>query len=156
MDLQDYLIDHFDMEWSLILREWDWLLPPVYQVWLLTQAGDLLITTPEGSIQMLEVGVGKLRDVAESREEFYRKIDDPNFANDLLMKPVVDALKASGASLSAGQCYSFRVLPIFGGDYLMGNRIALPIREHFGGWGSVHRQVAGLPDGSQVVIKASE
>ena len=32
----------------------------------------------------------------------------------------------------------------------------LMIREHFGGWGSVHRQIADLPDGSNVVNKPSD
>jgi hypothetical protein len=156
MNIQDYLIDHADIDWSAALQEWNWLLPPVFRVWLLTRAGDLFITTPDGSIQMLEVGVGELRHVAESRDEFCRKIDDPSVADDWLMIPVIDALKADGVTLGGEQCYSFRVLPSLGGDYSAKNRMAFPIHEHFGGWGSVHRQISDLPDGSQIVIKPSE
>jgi hypothetical protein len=44
-------------------------------------------------------------------------------------------------------------LPVFGGAYTPDNRMVFPIREHFGGWGSIHRQIADLPDGSHVIIK---
>ena len=69
------------------------------------------------------------------------------------MIPIVDQLVAVGVVLGTGQCYSFRQLPVFGGSYTPDNRMLFPIREHFGGWGSVHRQMSDLPDGSHVVIK---
>ena len=79
--------------------------------------------------------------------------NEPGVADDWLMIPIVDQLVASGVVLGAGQCYSFRQLPVLGGTYTPENRMAFPIREHFGGWGSVHRQMADLPDGSHVIIK---
>jgi hypothetical protein len=80
-------------------------------------------------------------------------MDEPGVAEDWLMIPIVDQLVASGVVLSPGQCYSFRQLPILGGKYTPENRMVFPIREHFGGWGSIQRQIADLPDGSQVIIE---
>ena len=115
--------------------------------------GDLFITLPDGSIHMLDVGAGELRKVAASRDEFCTKIDEPGVADDWLMIPIVDQLVGSGAVLGPGQCYSFRQLPVLGGTYKAENRMVFPIREHFGAWGLVQRQISDLPDGSQVVIK---
>ena len=129
------------------------MLPPQFRVWLLTRTGDLFITVPDGSIHMLDVGAGTLKQVAKSRDECCIKMDEPGAADDLLMIPIVDKLVASGVVLGAGQCYSFRQLPVLGGTYTSENRMAFPIREHFGGWGSVHRQMTDLPDGSHVIIK---
>lgn len=72
--------------------------------------------------------------------------------------PVLHVAPLAGNELAAGydrsgQCYSFRQLPVLGGTYAPENRMAFPIREHFRGWGSVHRQMADLPDGSHVIIK---
>jgi hypothetical protein len=153
MNIHDYLIDQTGLDWQSLLEEWHWLLPPQFRVWLLTRMGDLFITVPDGSIHMLDVGAGKLHRVAESQDEFCTKIDELGVADDWLMIPFVDQLVASGIVLGPGQCYSFRQIPILGGTYKAENRMVFPIREHFSGWGSVQRQISGLPDGSQVVIK---
>ena len=153
MNIHDYLIDQTGLDWQSLLEEWRWLLPPQFRVCLLTRAGDLFITVPDASIHMLDVGAGTLKEVARSREEFGARMDEPGVADDLLMIPIVDQLVASGIVLGSGQCYSFRQLPVLGGTYTPENRMAFPIREHFGGWGSVHRQMADLPDGSHVIIK---
>jgi hypothetical protein len=153
MNIHDYLIDQTGLGWQSLLEEWHFLLPPEFRVWLLTRAGDLFITVPDGSIHMLDVGAGTLKQVAKSRDEFCTKMDEPGVADNWLMIPIVDHLVSSGVVLGPGQCYSFRKLPVFGGAYTPDNRMAFPIREHFGGWGSVHRQMADLPDGSHVIIK---
>lgn len=153
MNVHDYLIDHSGFDWQSLLQEWHWLLPPEFCVWLLTRVGDLFITFPDGSIHMLDVGAGQLLRVAQSRDEFCTKIEEPGVADDWLMIPIVNQLVISGALLGPGQCYSFRQLPVLGGTYTADNRMVFPIREHFGAWGSVQRQISDLPDGSHVVIK---
>ena len=72
------------------------------------------------------------------------------------MIPVVEKLVASGRVLSPRQCYSYRILPVLGGSYKAEDRVLLPIREHLGAWGSLHRQIADLPDGSQVQIEVTD
>jgi len=153
MNIHDYLIDQTGLDWPSLLEEWHWLLPREFRIWLLTRVGDLFITLPDGSIHMLDVGAGELRRIAASREEACTKIDEPRVADDWLMIPIVDQLVASGAVLGPGQCYSFRKLPALGGSYRAENRMVFPIREHFGAWGSVQRQISDLPEGSEVVIK---
>ena len=153
MNIHDYLIDQTGLDWQSLLEEWHWLLPPQFRVWLLTRSGDLFLTVPDGSIHMLDVGAGKLQRVAKSRDEFCTKMDEPGMAGNWLLIPIVDQLVASGVVLGPGQCYSFRQLPVLGGTYKPENRMAFPIREHFGGWGSIQRQISDLPDGSQVIIK---
>ena len=156
MNIHDYLIDQTGLDWSSLLKEWHWLLPPKFSVWLFTRAGDLFITLPDDSIHRLEVGSGELRRVADSRDDAYTKIDEPGVAEEWLMIPVVAQLVASGCVLGPGQCYSYKLLPVLGGSYAPEGRALLPIREHFGAWGSLHRQIADLPDGSQVKIEVTD
>jgi len=156
MNIHDYLIDQTGLDWPSLLEEWRWLLPPRFSVWLFTRAGDLFIKLPDGSIHMLEVGSGELNRVADSRDDACAKIDTPGVADEWLMIPVVDQLVASGCVLGPGQCYSYNVLPVLGGSYKAEDRVLLPIREHFGAWGSLHRQIADLPDGTQVQIEVTD
>jgi Domain of unknown function (DUF1851) len=113
----------------------------------------LFITLPDGSIHMLEVGSGELSRVADSRDDACAKIDEPGVAEEWLMIPVVDQLIASECVLCPGQCYSYKMLPVLGGSYAPEGRALLPIREHFGAWGSLHHQISDLPDGAQIEIK---
>jgi len=66
---------------------------------------------------------------------------------------VVDQLVASGCFLGPGLCYSYKMLPILGGSYGPEGRVTLPIGEHFGLWGRMHREVSGLPDGTEIQIE---
>ena len=156
MNIHDYLIEQTGLDWPSLLEEWHWLLPKRFQIWVLTRTGDLFITVPDGSIHMLDVGAGALKQVAKNRDEFCTKIDKPGVADDWLMIPIVDELVGAGVLLGEGQCYSFRKLPALGGTYGAENRMAFPIREHFGAWGSIHRQISDLPDGSEVTIEPME
>jgi hypothetical protein len=156
MNIHNYLIEHSSFDWKTLLEEWRWLLPPEFTVWLFTRTGDLFIKLPDGSIHMLDVGAGQLSRVAESRDDACAKLDEPGVADEWLMIPVVDQLVASGCILSAGQCYSYRVLPVLGGSYAPEGRVVLPIGEHFGAWGSLHRQIATLPEGAEIKIEVRD
>jgi len=60
----------------------------------------------------------------------------------------------AGITLIEGKCYSYKQIPILGGDYTVENTCVLPIKEHFGVCGSIHHQIKELPDGAEVTIKA--
>src|SRR5262249_49075706 len=115
--------------------------------------GDLFLVFDDGTINMLDVGAGTLKQVAESREDFYEKVDEDENVNDWFMIPLIDQLVAAGMTLKEGQCYSYKQPPILGGDYTVGNTCLLPIAEHYGAYGSIHNQIKDLPDGTQVVLK---
>jgi hypothetical protein len=153
MSLQDYIIDHQGFDWPKLLRNWTWLVPEEFTVWIMNRFGDLLIVLNDGTVQMLDVGSGQLKKLAETRDDFAAKIDEGDNANDWLMIPLVDQLVASGFVLSDGQCYSYRQPPVLGGDYSVENTVIVPIAEHYGMFGSIYEQIKDIPDGTQVVIK---
>ena len=156
MNVHDYLLDHAGYDWGHLLRPWGSLLPPEFTLWLMNRYGDLFLILPDGSVQMLDLGDGSLTKLAESREDFIRKIDEDDNADDWLMVPLVDRLVAAGMLLESGQCYSYVTPPILGGDYTVENTMVLPIPEHFGLYGSYHEQLEGVPDGTKVVIKVQK
>lgn len=73
--LAGYLIDQSGIDWSKKLASWFWLLPTKSTRWLVTRFADLFLVLPDGTVHMLEAGVGTLAKVSESREEFGTQID---------------------------------------------------------------------------------
>ena len=153
MNIHDYLIDQQGFDWSELLSTWHWLLPRQFTVWLVNRFGDLFIIKDDGTVHMLDVGVGSLKQVASSKDEFWEKIDEPGRAGDWLAIPLVDALVASGQTLGSGQCYSYRQLPVLGGDYEIGNVIIKDIAFHYAAFGPIHERIKNLPDGTKVTFK---
>lgn len=156
MDVHDYLIDHSGFDWANLLSGWNWLLPPEFSVWLMNRYGDLFLILPDGSVNMLDIGAGLLTKLAENRDDFARLIDEDDNAEDWLTIPLVDQLVAAGVLLKPGECYSFLIPPLLGGNYTIENTVILPITEHYGVYGSYHEQLRGVPDGTKVVIKVQK
>jgi hypothetical protein len=111
VSVQDYLIDHDGVDWSATLAAWSWLLPPRLTLRLVNRLCDLFIIALDGSVQMLDVGGGSLKKLADNRDEFGRLIEEGDNANQWLAIPLVDELVASGLCLQRGQCYGFNVPP---------------------------------------------
>ena len=156
MNVHDYLIDHSGFDWEHLLSGWEWLLPPEFSVWLMNRYGDLFLILPDGSVHMLDVGDGSLTKLAESKDDFARVIDEEGNAEDWLMIPPVDQLVEAGVHLKPGECYSFLIPPILGGEYTVENTIVVPMTEHFGLYASYHEQLRDVPDGSKVVINVQK
>lgn len=156
MTVKDYLIDHRDFDWGSLLSEWVWLLPQEsFTVWLMNRFGDLFIVHEDGTISHLDTGSGTLERVAENQDHFCERIDEDGNADDWLMIPLVDQMVEKGLVLSEGRCYSFRTLPVLGGEYAYENIVTLPIAEHFGVCGSIHWQIKDLTDGAKVKLRIS-
>jgi len=148
MNINDYLIDQKSQDWSKLLSTWHWLLPRQIIVWMVNRFGDVFIVRDDGTVQMLDIGIGTLKQVAATRDDFGCKIDEPGQAEDWLMIPLVDQLVASGQILGAGQCYSYRQLPVLGGDYTTDNVVIKDMAAHYAAFGPIHERIKDLPDGT--------
>jgi hypothetical protein len=156
MELANCIIDHQSVDWPIVLADWAWLLPEELTVWLMNRYGDLFLVFNDGTVHMLDIGRGTVEQLAESRNDFALKIDEDDNASNWLMVPLVDRLIEAGKRLQAGQCYSFIIPPIIGGEYIMKNTTILSITEHYGVYASIHQQIKNLPDGTQGVLKVKK
>jgi hypothetical protein len=153
VSIADYLIDQSGIDWPRALASWSWLLPREFTLWLVNRFADLFLVLPDGTVHMLDVGVGTLTKLADSRDEFCAKIDEDDNANEWLMIPLVDRMVAAGLVLQPGECYGFKRPPVMGGDYAVENAGPLPVWDYLGACGSIHEQLRDLPDGSQVALR---
>ncbi len=152
MWLADYLLDHAGQDFGAMLKAWHWLLPSALTVWLVNRFGEFIFVFEDGSVHYLDIGSGTLERIAGSRDHFRELIDQHDNANQWLMAPLVDECVESGLSLDPRQCYAFRVLPVFGGEYKIENVMVSKLHGYVEFAGLVHQQIRDLPDGSQVGI----
>lgn len=150
LDLNDYLIDQRGKDWSDLLAGWVPPLPECLTVFLVNSFGDVFGTFVDGSIQLLDVGAGAVMKVADDRDDFIRKIDLGNNANNWLMIPLVDQCVSAGMSLDVNQCYGYKIPPMLGGEYKIENFEPTDLSVHYSLMADIYQQVKDLPDGAKV------
>jgi hypothetical protein len=150
MDIRDYLIDQAGKDWSALLSDWGSLLPSSFTLWMVNRIGDAFVVVDDGSVHMLDVGIGQLKPIAESREQFADLVDIDDNANIWLAISLVDRCVKSGMQLSTGQCYGYKIPPLLGGTYEIDNFEPTDLSVHFGLLGSIFKQTRDLPDGTPI------
>lgn len=133
MDINDYLIDQSGKDWKAMLRDWMPPLPESFTLWLVNRFGDVFVVDDDGdgSVCRLEVGHGTFDRVAKNREDFGKLADVGTNAERWFRVSFVDHCRSSGLTLAANQCYGFKVPPMLGGIYEIGNIEPLDIAIHY-------------------------
>lgn len=155
MQLTDYLLDQSDIDWPTAFRQWSWLVPGEFTLWIVSRFADCFLILPDNSIHMLKIDGGTLTRLAGSRDEFALRIDEGNNANEWLSIPLVDELVAAGFHLQPCQCYGFKQPPVLGGRYTLDNISPIPLVEYLCFCGQIHEQLNDLPDGTRVRLEIS-
>jgi Domain of unknown function (DUF1851) len=86
---------------------------------------------PDGEILWLDVGDGQLQTVAASEDEFQRAVADPDNNSFWFGAVLVDDLRRVGRVMKPGECYSYRKLPMLGGEYEPSNFRVYDAVTHF-------------------------
>lgn len=153
MSLSDYLIDCSQFDWQKLVASWHWLLPSKFTMWMMNRFGDLFLKTDDGKIHRLALDDGSFTVLAESKERFCDKLDEPGVANDWFLMPLVDELVAAGKILKEGQCYAFIQIPILGGDYVVENVAVRDVAYQYAALGPIFEKLKDVPDGTRVDFK---
>jgi len=125
-------------------------LPNTLTVWFVNRFGEFVLVIEDGSIHHLDIGAGTLNRIADSWDHFCHSIDQNGNADEWLMVPLVDECVASSLTLGSGQCYAFRVLPVFGGTSSIDNVMISKLHGYVEFAGPAHEQIRNLPDGATV------
>ena len=154
MLLTDYLIDQQDNDWAELLSEWVPPLPQEFTVWMVSLFGDVFAVFQDGSVHMLDLSLGTLEHIADSRDHFCDLADRDGNANHWLMIPLVDACRRAGLTLKPHHCYHFKIPPLLGGEYVVGNVASVSLREHYSFMADIVQQTKDLPNGTKVQLVA--
>jgi hypothetical protein len=102
------------------------------------------------------MGDGRFQVVAASDDEFRRAVADPENNSLWFGAAFVDRLRTAGKLLGPGECYSYKLLPMLGGDWQPANFVVYEVVHHFRVWGPIHEQLRELPDGATIEFKIGE
>jgi hypothetical protein len=155
-DVENYLLNIEEIDWSAALSTWGWLLPDELSIWMVNRFGDLFLIADDASILHLDMGSGSISQLAKSEAEFVELVTDAENADHWFFATLVDRMVNSGMVLEAKQCYGFKISPVLGGSYELDNIAVFPIAEYIRSMGYLHEQLKNLPDGSGVELKVTE
>jgi hypothetical protein len=150
-DIRDDLIVQLDdIDQTMLMEFWRWLLPEPLRPWFATALGDLFLRDPSGQVVWLDMGSAELPPVARDEDHFRDLLRNPENAGLWFGKSLVDSLRASGLVLRPGEVYSYQTLPILGGEYTPENFRVYDVVTHFRVWGPIHEKLKDVPDGASV------
>lgn len=114
MDVHDYLIDQSGKDWSELLSDWSGVLPSSFTVWLVNRFGDVFIVFEDGSVHMLDVGIGAIKRVADDRDHFATLLDTGDNANNWFMIPLSTSVSQPVSILGTISVTATRCRPFSG------------------------------------------
>jgi len=153
MNLNDYIIDQEGIDWSNLLSEWTWLLPTTLTPWIVNRLGDIIVVNEDETVSFFDVGCGRIKQIADSREDLIQLMDQGNNANEWLAIPLVDKLVKVGLILQLKTLYGLKLPPLLGGKYEVENIYVADIFKYYSSLGQLYGQMKDVPDGAQVIVK---
>lgn len=144
-------LDEFDFRESL--AHWAWRIPDNLQPLFLSTFGDWFFRDAKGHVHMLDLIVGEMKEVADSRPEFEALLELEDYQQEWLMLHLVEQLRQAGLTRARGHCYAFRTPPMLGGQMSPSNIVVWDLAAYQSGTSKVHQQVGGLPPGTHVITK---
>jgi hypothetical protein len=147
MDVGDYLIDPSGHNWTDLLSAWSPILPEEFNLWLVNKVGDAFLIVQDGSIHVLDVGMGVFNHVADNREDFADRVAES--ADGWLLKYLIDDCLVSGKFLRDGQCYGYKVPPMLGGKYASDNLEPTTLSVHYGMLADLYQRTTNIADGPE-------
>jgi hypothetical protein len=152
--LDDLIINISNINQSELIENWLWLIPDFKQILLISKMGDMFLSANNGHVYWLATDDGSLTKIADSKAEFEQMLTDEANIDNWFLPSLVGKLLVANKYLGKNEVYSFKKLPIIGGEYSVDNIDPVNISVHFTLTGIIHEQIKDLPDGTKVQIKA--
>jgi len=146
----DLTVNFDDFQSEDLLKDWRWLISSSAQPILISSVGDAFLQDETGKIFWLDTGAGEITEVASSYEVFRDELKDEEKVNEWFLAPIVAELKGLNILLKRGQCYSYKQMPIVGGQYEASNFQPKDLSFHFAATGQICFLLKDIPDGTQI------
>ncbi|MCM5530643.1 T6SS immunity protein Tdi1 domain-containing protein [Parasegetibacter sp. NRK P23] len=132
---------------------WRWLVTDMKAVVTISCLGDMFFLGKDDNVYWLQTENGELTKIASSLEEYQLFLDDEVKLDDWFLPLLIEKLIDSGKTLKENEVYSYKQLPILGGEYSVDNIDPTDMSIHFAFCGQICEQIKNLPDGTKVNIK---
>ena len=151
--LADLVINSQDIDLEDIYSCWQWRLQGPKGLVLISKLGDIMfLVGMDDCIYWLQTDSGDLTKVADNREHFEQLLQEDENLDQWFLPALLDKLHIAGKSLGKNQVYSYKKMPVIGGEYSIENMDPVDISVHFAFSGQICEQIQNLPDGTKVKI----
>ena len=149
-----FLVDHLDVE--RLLAEWHWLCPGPMKLVARTAFADLFLRDQAGHIFHLDVGLGKLTNVADSEAHFVELTGTAEKRERWFAESDEQAVAARGLKPDLNQCIGLTIPIVFAESVSPNTAYVTDIYDHVSFLGQIHRQITDLPDGTKIRLKVTD
>jgi hypothetical protein len=133
-----------------LLADWHWLLGAPSRLLAVTRMGDAFVEGAEGEVVFLDTMEGALTHAAVDERAFWRLLRAGALDATWFNADMVALMEARGECLAPGECYSYQVPPVLGGQFGSDNVRPVSAIVHFSVMGQLHRQIKDLTPRTQV------
>lgn len=153
LTLQELTKDIKNVDIDDILSCWQWRLGDIKAVVIISLLGDLFLLGQDNAVYWLQTDSGDLTKIADSPEQYQQFLTDEDKVNDWFLPVLVEQLITAGKTLKDNEVYSYKKLPVIGGEYTIDNIEPTDMSIHFAFSGQICEQIKDLPDGTKINIK---
>jgi hypothetical protein len=150
--LEDLTINSQDLDLEDICSAWQWRIAELKSVILISKLGDMFLLGKDDCAYWLQTDSGDLTKVADTLRQFKYLLEQDENLDNWFLPTLINQLEAAGKILGPNQIYSFKKLPVIGGEYSIDNIDPTDISVHFAFSGQICEQIQNLPDGTKVKI----
>jgi len=150
--LEDVTINFQDLDLEDICSAWQWRIQEQRSLILISKLGDMFLLGKDDCIYWLQTDSGGLTKIADNLEQFEYLICQEENLDNWFLPELIKRLEEAGKILGPNQIYSYKKLPVMGGDYSVENIEPTDISVHFAFSGQICEQIQELPDGTKVRI----
>lgn len=136
-----------------ILSCWRWKLNDMKGAVAISVLGDIFLLGNDDAVYWLQTDSGDFTKVADSLKQYEQFLSDEEKVDNWFLPLLVKDLLAAGKKLKENEVYSYKKLPVIGGEYSVDNIEPTDMSVHFAFSGQICEQIKDLPDGTKVNIK---
>ena len=153
LKLNDLIVDITGVDTNDIFDSWKWCLTGINEVLLVSKMGDMFLLGKDMGVYWLAVDTGgTLTKIANGVKEFEQLLNNYDNVDNWFLPSLVEELLEARITLNKNEVYSYKLLPVMGGQYKIDNILPINIKIHFKYNGIICEQIKDLPDGTHVKI----
>ena len=150
--INNLIVDIQDIERKAFLDAWEWCINGM-EVFIISKIGDMFLIGQDKAIYWLAIDRGGvLTKIANDKIDFEQLLNNTDNLDNWFLPGLVEQFIAAGIRLGKNEVYSFKLLPVLGGEYSINNIESCDINVHFDLAGQICKQIKDLHDGTKVKI----
>jgi len=150
--LKDLTINLQDLNLEDIFSAWRWRIRDQKGLIFISKSGDMFLLGKDDGIYWLQADSGDLTKIADNVKHFESLLGQEENLDNWFQPEVIKKLEQAGKILGPNQIYSYKKLPVIGGEYSIDNIDPTDISVHFAFSGQICEQIQNLPEGTKVKV----